>query len=301
MKGMIFNIQKFSIHDGPGIRTTIFFKGCNLKCKWCANPESQCISSQITLNPQKCIGCKRCISACPTNARAFNAISAFPVTDADKCIFCLKCQEICPTEAIETEGTERTVDEIVSEALKDKAFYDISGGGVTLSGGEVLLQKDFAVQLCKKFHEKNISVAVETAACIAPEIFSDFTQYVDFVFVDLKHYSSPKHMEGTGMGNEQIIENIRWLSRTEIPFIIRIPVIPGFNDSANDAHGFGKLLKSLNVHQVQLLPFHQMGEPKYAKLNKTYAFQGQPGLHPEDLEPYKKIIKHYTDYIQIGG
>lgn len=301
MKGMIFNIQKFSIHDGPGIRTTIFFKGCNLRCKWCANPESQCGSSQLTWDSQKCIGCGRCADACPAHARIFNRNSAYPITDTKKCTLCLKCSEICPAGAIKTEGTEYTEEEIIAEVLKDKAFYDTSGGGVTLSGGEIFLQKEFAVQLCRRLHQEGVSVAIETAAHVPAEVFSDFIKNVDFIFVDLKHYCREKHQQGTGVGNEQIIENIRMLPHTGLPFIVRIPVIPGFNDSLNDAHGFGRLLKELGIHQVQLLPFHQMGELKYTKLGKDYDFQGLPGLHREDLEPYKEVLKNYIEHIQIGG
>lgn len=301
MEGTIFNIQKFSIHDGPGIRTTVFFKGCSLRCKWCANPESQLDSQQLITNIQKCTRCGRCMEVCPKGARVVTADFLYPTTDFDRCNQCLNCSLSCPSGAIKLEGTKSTIEEIVTEVLKDKPFYDTSGGGVTLSGGEVLLQHEFASELCRSLHKEGVSVAIETAGHVPADVFSEFIREVDLVFIDLKHYNSEKHKEGTEVGNEQIIENIKTLGKSQTAFIVRIPVIPGFNDSLEDAAGFGELLQNLGISQVQLLPFHQMGEAKYTNLGKSYSFKGQSALHPKDLENFKAVMEKYIKNIQIGG
>lgn len=241
------------------------------------------------------------MEVCPKGARTITADFLYPTTDFDKCSQCLTCSLSCPSGAIKLEGKKSTIEEIVAEVLKDKPFYDTSGGGVTLSGGEVLLQHEFASELCRRLHEEEISVAIETAGHIPTDIFSEFIREVDLVFIDLKHYNSEKHREGTEVGNEQIIENIKTLTKSPIDFIVRIPVIPGFNASLEDAAGFGKLLLNLGISQVQLLPFHQMGEAKYTNLGKSYSFKGQSALHPEDLESYKAVMEKYIENIQIGG
>ena len=246
--GYLFNIQKFCLHDGAGIRTDLFFQGCSLHCAWCANPESR-----LPLGDPRC------------EARAY------------------------------------TVEEVVREALKDKPFYDKSGGGVTLTGGEVFAQQDFAEALCGALHAEGISVAMETAACVSAERFAALAERTDFVFADCKHYDSARHRAGTGAGNERILRNIAWLAGSGIPHCIRIPVIPGFNDSPADARGFCALFEKLGVREVQLLPFHQLGERKYADLKLDYAYAGLPQMHEEDLIRYRKIFEECGIHTAIGG
>ena len=288
MEGFIFNIQKFCLHDGPGIRTTVFFKGCNLRCKWCANPESQQMRQQLTLDKRKCTGCGKCVAACPQGARSVDR--GVCRVDAALCNGCRACLQVCPSRAIGSEGRTVSVEEVLEEALKDKVFYDTSGGGVTFSGGEVLLQRDFATALARRLRENGVHVAVETAAAVPLEAFSAFLQEVDYVLMDLKHYDSDAHKTGTGVDNRQILENLRYLKDSGKPFLVRIPVIPGFNDSLADAQAFGKLLKELEIPEVQLLPFHQLGRHKYDLLNMQYAYAGTPQLHTEDLEAYRRQL-----------
>ena len=189
-----------------------------------------------------------------------------------------------------------TVDEVLAEALKDVAFYRQSGGGVTFSGGEPLLQQEFATALARSLHENGVSVAIETAAAVPAERFREFLREVDYVHIDLKHYDSARHRAGTGMGNEQILENICAVRDSGLPHLVRIPVIPGFNDALEDAEGFAKLLVSLGIKAVQLLPFHQMGEKKYSLLGREYAHAGQAQLHREDLEQYRQtMLRHGLD------
>lgn len=291
MIGSIFNIQKFCLHDGPGIRTTVFFKGCNLRCAWCANPESQMQRVQLTLDAQKCMGCGGCVRSCPSGARRMQG--GYPAINLDACAGCGLCVQACPAEAIAREGRMATVDEVVQEAMKDRPFYERSGGGVTFSGGEVLLQREFAAELARALHERGVSVAIETAAEIDSADFAAFLREIDYAFVDLKHYDSARHRMGTGAGNERIIENIRILRGSGLDYTIRIPVIPGFNDAPEDAQGFARLLTELGVDRVQLLPFHQLGERKYTLLNRDYAYAGRTQLHREDLETYRSIfLKH---------
>lgn len=297
MKGTVFNIQKFCLHDGPGIRTTVFFKGCNLRCDWCANPESQHPEAQLTFDRQKCTGCGRCISACPTSARIMK--DGRPCLDQEACTLCGLCMDICPVQAITREGKDMDIDEILAEVIKDKPFYDRSGGGVTFSGGEPLLQAEFAGALADALHAQGISVAIETAARIEPERFRKFLKNLDFVCIDLKHFDCERHRQGTGAKNEWILENIRTVKNSRLPFHVRIPVIPGFNASPEDAHGFAHLLLSMGIDRVQLLPFHQLGEKKYSLLGKAYAFSGVSQLHKEDLKEYQKIFEQNGIYAEI--
>lgn len=296
MTGQIFNIQKFSLHDGPGIRTTIFFKGCNLRCSWCANPESQQMHAQLTLNRDQCAKCGKCIDICPENARRMDA---YPHVNMASCALCGLCMERCPAGAIGREGQEMTVQEVLSEAMKDSAFYRQSGGGVTFSGGEVLLQQEFATELARALHANGISVAVETAAAVPAERFSAFLREVDYVFVDLKHHDSDANRTGTGLGNEQILKNIAAVRDRGLAYKVRIPVIPGYNDAPENAAGFAKLLSRMHITEVQLLPFHQMGERKYHLLGREYAHAGQKQLHAEDLQQYRQIMLEYGLNVQL--
>jgi pyruvate formate lyase activating enzyme len=245
---LVFNIQKFSIHDGAGIRTDVFFQGCNLKCKWCSNPESQ------------------------------------------------------PMEPLPGEKTQAyTVDELVAELVKDKAFYDTSGGGVTLTGGEALLQPDFVLALADALHKEGINVAIETAACVPTDVFLRVLEHVDSAYIDLKHYDDAKHRAGTGVGNALILKNIAAALQTKTPVVVRIPVIPGFNDNENDYHAFADKLVSLGVKQVHLLPFHQLGESKYDRFNLPYAFDGVAQMHDEDVNAFAEVLRRAGLDVQIGG
>lgn len=249
IRACIFNIQKYSIHDGPGIRTIVFFKGCPLRCLWCSNPESQSSEIQIPWDKSKC--------------------------DAD---------------SIREQGKYLTVSEVMIEVLKDKAFYEESNGGVTLSGGEVLQQHEFATELLKLLKEKNIHTAIETSGFISNEIFSDFIDNVDLLLYDIKHYDRQKHFEATNVYNDIIIKNLKTAVDKGKDVIVRIPVIPTINSSLDDARCFCKLLKTVGAAKVNLLPFHQFGQKKYMLLNKEYKFKNIKQLHKEDLLEYQKIF-----------
>jgi len=247
-EALVFNLQKFSIHDGAGIRTDVFFQGCNLRCGWCSNPESQ------------------------------------------------------PLEPLPGEkATVYTVDALVKELVKDKPFYDESGGGVTLTGGEALLHPEFVLELCPALHAVNVHVALETAACVGEDVFSRVLAAVDFAYIDLKHYDDTKHKAGTGVGNALILRNIKHALQSATPVVIRIPVIPGYNDSAEDSIGFAKLLNDLGAKEVQLLPFHQLGESKYKRLQLEYAYDGQKQMRDGDLSSFAETLTKAGIQVQIGG
>lgn len=287
-KGIIFNIQKFSIHDGPGIRTTVFFKGCPLKCKWCSNPESQLSNIEIHFDQSKCSKCKTCIVNCNQNALS---LSDNKITiDNKKCIGCLKCVSICPNKAIENEGNYKEIKEVIYECLKDKDFYEESNGGVTISGGEGMCQPDFLKELALSLKKENIHIAIETTGYIEHDLFKELALLFDLLLFDVKHYDRNKHFEGTGVYNDLIIKNLKWAIEHKINILIRIPVIPEFNNSLEDAYQLSDLLKSIGVKNVQLLPFHQFGEKKYDMLNKTYELKDIKPLRPEALENYKNIF-----------
>lgn len=246
IKGLLYNIQKFSLHDGPGIRTMVFFKGCPLRCKWCSNPESQSPEIQN-------------------------------MWDEDKKAFSIK-------------GKWYTVDEVVKICMQDYLFYQESGGGVTLSGGEVMLQPAFASQLIKRLKLETIHIAIETTGYAPPEIFSAVSEQADLILFDVKHYDTDCHFENTGVHNELILKNLRSAVLAGKEILPRIPVIPDFNDSLTDAAHFSRLLTEIGITQVQLLPFHQFGEKKYNLLQKQYTLKHVPALHKEDLEDYQKVF-----------
>lgn len=244
----IFNLQKFSIHDGAGIRTDVFFQGCNLRCAWCSNPESQ------------------------------------------------------PLEPLPGEKfTEYSVDELVRELLKDKPFYDESGGGVTLTGGEALLYPEFVLALTDALHREGVQVAIETAACVSEETFKRVLAAVDFAFIDLKHYDDGKHRAGTSVGLGLILRNISAARNSDTPFVLRIPVIPGYNDGEADIAGFIALLTELGAKEVQLLPFHQLGESKYRRLHLPYAYDGVRQMKNADVSAFAGALKRAGLHVQIGG
>ncbi|HEY8804563.1 MAG TPA: glycyl-radical enzyme activating protein [Clostridium sp.] len=292
----IFNIQKYSIHDGPGIRTVVFFKGCHLKCLWCSNPESQYGSPQLSFDDSTCDGCLNCLNICPQEH--ITLVNNKITFSENNCIGCLSCVNACPKASLTMLGKFRSLDYIMKEIMKDKDFYEESNGGVTLSGGDALVQHEFAITLLKLLKEQGIHTACETTGYATPAVFKCFIENVDLLLFDIKHYDSQKHYAYTNVYNETIILNLKTAINQGKDVIIRIPVIPGFNNSLEDAQSFCMLLKEVGAMKLNLLPFHQFGQKKYSLLNKEYKFYGVPQLHEEDLLAYKEIfIKNGLDCI----
>lgn len=266
---MIFNIQKCSVHDGEGIRTIVFFKGCPLHCKWCANPESQAYVPQITEFPRKCIGCGMCKNVCEQNAIIEK--DGKLVIDREKCNGCMKCAELCFAEAKTICGKDMEVEELFNEIKKDKFFYDHSGGGVTFSGGEALTQPELLTELAGKCKKNRINTAIETCGCGNFEKFKEALPYIDYMFFDLKCMDSARHKELTGAGNEVILHNLKAIQQYNIPCTIRTPIIPGLNDSEENIRATAEFISELpNVKEYELLPYHDFGVSKYASLGIDY-------------------------------
>lgn len=288
MKGNVFNIQKFSIHDGPGIRTTVFFKGCPLRCKWCSNPESQESKIQITYDIRKCIGCQSCISSCPKGSLSYT--NGRINIDYKNCIGCQTCVSACVNKALTSEGKMTCVEEIVETCLQDIDFYEESNGGVTLTGGECMCQPEFVKELIGQLKEHHIHIACETTGYIDKEIFHELAPQFDLILFDVKHYDSDRHFEGTGVYNELILENLAWAHEQGLNILPRIPVIPTFNASLSDASGIARAIRNIGLKNVQLLPFHQFGERKYELLNRNYELKDIKALYKEDLSDYQKVF-----------
>lgn len=288
MTAKVFNIQRFSLHDGPGIRTAVFFKGCNLKCRWCANPESQRQEIEVFTDTSMCTTCGACTAVCKDHARRIT--DGRLLLDYDRCSGCLECGKVCKSHAVSLVGREYTLEEILSEVKKDLVFYE-QGGGVTLTGGEILVQYDFIIALCKRLKDENIHIAVETSGFAPSTKFKSLSAWCDLIYIDLKHYDEIKHRDGTGVPLFPIVENIRWMAESNKNFIVRIPVIPGYNHSLHDAEGYARRLAEMNVKEVQLLPFHSLGVRKYAMLGKEYPYKGYSSLTKDDLEEYKNRLQ----------
>ena len=252
-KALIFDIERGSFVDGPGIRTTVFFKGCNLRCKWCHNPESQSKDKQILFYRDKCTGCGKCKSVCPYHF--------------EQCDFCGRCALYCPNDARKICGKEYTVEEVLSEILKDQAYYGESGG-VTFSGGECMLQIDFLKAILEKCKANGVHTAVDTAGNVPWEYFEKILPYTDLFLYDVKCISEDLHKDGTGVSNRLILENLQKLSDKNAEIVVRIPVIPEFNGNDYEMQKIADYLKDLRISKVELLPYHAMGEHKWTAIGK---------------------------------
>ena len=269
IQGVITDIQHFSIHDGPGIRTTVFFKGCSQRCFWCHNPETLATQPQLQLYLDRCIGCGACFEVCPEGAHQMtDGERSF---DRDACTGCGACADTCYARALVLVGETKSADEIVETVLRDRAFYETSGGGVTLSGGEPLLQLDFAEAILSRCRQEGIHTAVETAANMPWEQLAHILPVTDLLMMDIKVMDSEKHRAVTGVPNARILENARRLGETKIPLIVRTPIVPGVNDDEASVSAIAAFVAELpNVVYYELLRFHGMAESKYASLEMDH-------------------------------
>jgi len=272
LTGIVFNVQRFSIHDGPGIRTTVFLKGCPLRCFWCHNPEGLKRQPEVQFFPQKCILCGECVALCEHEAHSLDAQGHTYVRE--RCVRCGKCIEACCAEAVQFAGKEMTVEQVVVEALRDRAFYDTSGGGVTLSGGEPLLQPEFSQAILERCHAEGVSTAVETSAHCAWERLEAILPSTDLFMMDLKHLDPEQHRAATGVSNSLILENAQRLAATGKPILFRIPVVPTVNDTPQAVSAIAAFVAALATTNprlsLELLPFHRLAGDKYASLGLTY-------------------------------
>ena len=266
--GRIFDIQRFSIHDGPGIRTTVFLKGCPLRCVWCHNPEGISPSPTISFLPEKCLGCGECVRVCPQGAHHLvasesNGSAITHVYDREHCITCGHCTEVCDTHTVEIVGRPISVQEVMKEVSQDKAFYNASGGGLTLSGGEPLAQIEFTIALLSAAKEQGIHCCLETAGFTSRERFKRILSLVDLFLYDFKDTDPDRHAEFTGQSNKLILQNLRFLHDAGAKIQLQCPIVPGFNDREDHFTGIAALSRSLpNLTGVQLLPYHPLGKSK---------------------------------------
>jgi pyruvate formate lyase activating enzyme len=281
MKAKIFEIKRFAVHDGDGIRTTVFFKGCPLKCIWCHNPEGISSKTELAYYAHKCISCGECLCICPMGAHAIQ--NDKHVFNRKKCIACGKCAEVCLGNALALYGKEMTVEELLPILLKDKEFYDTSNGGVTLSGGECLLYADFCAKLLKALKENGVHTAVDTCGFVPKTALDKVIPYTDIFLYDIKAYDENVHRKCTGQSNKQVIENLQYLDKKGCKVEIRIPYVPQFNDG--EIEKIGEILNGLNnLTKVRVLPYHSYAGSKYEALEIENML---PAILPNEEETTK--------------
>lgn len=272
-KGMVFNIQKYSVHDGPGIRTIVFLKGCGLRCRWCSNPESQNGRPELAWNSGRCIGlskCGHCLEVCPNGALKAGKDDK-PALDRTLCSDCqFHCADSCPSQGFIVYGKERTVKDVLDHVEQDMAFYSRSGGGMTLSGGEPLLQKDFSVALLRQGRKRRMKTAIETCGMVPQENIQEAAPYLSYALFDIKHMDAPTHKEHTGAANNQILTNFDFLAKNfgNLPILARTPIIPGVNDNIDVISQIAEFLKPYKNARYELLPYHRLGTQKYHFLHR---------------------------------
>ena len=298
MTGILTAIQRFSLHDGPGIRSTVFFKGCNLRCAWCHNPETFSCRPQILYYRTKCAGCGACAAVCPRHVPGEDGKMRF---SREGCTDCGKCADECFSGALEICGREATVQSVLEEVLQDREYYEQSGGGVTLSGGEVLLQPGFALELLTALRNAGCGTAVETNLNADWEALAALLPQLDLVLCDVKLMDSEAHRFWTGAGNTRILENLRRLSASGMPFGVRTPVIPGVNDSRTEIGAIADLVGALpGFLYYELLNFNPLGGSKYDALDMKDPFREARPLPEDRMEELRRTAGRYCSDVRIG-
>ncbi len=298
--GIVFDIRKFSVHDGPGIRTTVFFKGCPLRCGWCHNPESQIPEREQVYWEERCIKCQACVAACKQHALRWDGTRV--VTDNEKCILSGDCVEACYADARQIAGRQMTVAEVLSAVKSDIAFYDQSGGGVTFSGGEPLMQSEYLLALLVACRESEIHTTLDTCGFANWKVIDRLRTYVDLFLYDLKLVDSVRHKQHTGAPNAPILDNLRRLSACGHRIILRVPIIPGVNDDAQNIGAIGALAASLpHVERVDILPYHRAAIGKYERLHRPYGFPEVQPPPDERMTEIQGILAEHSLDVRVGG
>jgi pyruvate formate lyase activating enzyme len=300
LSGWVFNVQRFSVHDGPGIRTTIFIKGCPLRCLWCDNPESQRIEPQIVFWRERCIRCNACLAVCTRSAVVMDETEHKQVL-ADRCDWCGCCLQECYAGALEQIGRAMKVEQVVALVEEDRLFYEQSGGGVTLSGGEPTSQPTFTHQVLQSCQERGIHTAIETCGYAPWQVWQALVPHLDLILYDLKEVDPARHKRCTGVSNELILDNLRQLARTDKTIILRRPVIPGYNDDSESIHALARLAQELAVQEINLLPYHRFGQGKYERLGQEYPMGNLPSLKEDQVAGLRDILISYGLQVKIGG
>jgi pyruvate formate lyase activating enzyme len=295
-KAQIFNIQKYNMYDGPGVRTMVFFQGCPLRCTWCSNPEGQLRRFQVLLKQAQCVDCGACVPVCPVNIHQMDPAGHHVVDRAIECIGCRKCERACPKSALGIAGDQKSIAEIMDVVEEDRPFYETSGGGLTIGGGEVLAQPAAAASLLQACRQRGINTAIETCGYARPEVIAKVADNVDLFLYDIKHMDSDRHLALTGVRNEMILQNLTWLLENRYNVKIRMPLLKGVNDGLQEIRQLVEFLKPYqdlkNFKGVDLLPYHKMGVNKYDQLGWDYPVSGEPKLTESDLEQLENTIRN---------
>lgn len=272
VRGTIFDIQRFTVHDGPGIRTAVFMKGCPLRCPWCQNPESILKTPQVTYFPMLCVGCGSCVKVCQQKAISSTGKNLIEKIDLTLCNHCGECAVSCCSRALQLIGQSVSVDEVFDTVMKDSLFYQNSGGGVTFTGGEPTYQPEFLTEMVKHFKKQGLHLVIETCGMFPWDSVAEAFSLIDIIYLDIKHVNNEEHQRVTGASNTTILENARHIDEMQKTIRIRVPIIPGFNDSIED---FGQILHFAsglrNLDKVQILPYHKFGINKYDRIGLGYS------------------------------
>ncbi len=302
-KAIIFNKQKYNMYDGPGVRTMIFFKGCPLRCIWCANPEGLNKAIEIMYKANNCVGCGACVKVCPQNIHNLDASGVHYLDRSINCIACNACVEACNYSALSMAGEKAGISDLMSYIEEDRPFYEQSGGGVTLGGGEVLMQPEAALSLLMACKQNSIHTAIETCGYVKKETILKIAEFVDLFLFDLKNILPEKHQKLTGVRNEVILENLQELLQRRYKVLIRMPLLKGINDSEEEIKGAIEFLmpykNSKNFEGIHLLPYHKLGINKYSQLDKEYTVVGDPSLSNSDLDRIEGWVKSYDIPVMV--
>lgn len=298
-KARIFNIQKYNVYDGPGVRTMVFFKGCPLRCKWCSNPESQKRIYQVMIRQNLCVDCGACASVCPVGVHRMSPTAqTHEFVKGSACIGCRKCEDACPSAALSVVGEMKSISELLEIIEEDRSFYEMSGGGVTLGGGEALMQPEAAANLLMVCRQRGINTAIETCGYAKPEELMKVAEFTDLFLYDIKHMDSDRHYELTGVRNELILRNLKTLLENRFNVKVRMPLLKNANDSEAEINQLIEFLTPFrddkNFKGIDLLPYHKMGVNKYGLLGWKYPIEGDPSLGDQDLGRIENWIKKYN-------
>lgn len=297
-KGLIYNIQRFSTEDGPGVRTTVFFQGCPLKCLWCSNPESKEYRPQMMFFSKICTECGACLEACPTGASKKKEDGSLWV-DRDICTNCGACVDVCPNDARSIAGKWMTVEEVFNIIQKDSLYYTNSEGGVTISGGECTMQPEFVQELLEKCYNRAIHVCLDTCGFAPWDTLEKILPKVDLVLYDIKHLDPKKHKEFTGVDNKLILDNAGRMKQMNVKMIIRLPLIPGYNDDEKNIKATGRFMKLWGLDRIDILPYHKLGVNKYEALGEKYLLDGIPSLQRENVARTVQILESFGLKVEV--